>query len=145
MASVALLNHRGNPEPSPEIQRRLRAVHPRLELRFLQGMTTHWAICLRWDERDERWKHIQSQEIDPNRAIDIVGYLPADCSLEDAPSHLQRCLRQFPKEEVQRIADHVVDFNEHDALRPQVEAALAEVLDRPDPSGTTKTRRTRKT
>lgn len=139
-APVALLNHRGNPEPSPEIQRRLQAVHPRLELRFIQGIATHWAICLRWEDNDHRWQHIQSQEVNPNRSIDIVGYLPMDCSLDEAPAHLAKSLRQFPKEEVRRIADYVVEFNEHEALRPAVEAALIEVLDNPDPTGTAKRR-----
>lgn len=137
---VAILNHRGNPEPSPDIQRRLRAVHPRLELRFIRGMTTHWAICLQWAENDDRWRHIQSQEVDPMRSIDIVGYLPVDCPLDQAPAHLAKSLRQFPKEEVRRIADFMTEFNENEALRPAVEAALIEVLDNPDPTGTAKRR-----
>ena len=144
MSSPVVLNHRGTPEPSSEIQRRLRAVHPRLSLRYVDAFTEHWAVCMGWEESDPRWKHIQSQEIDPLRSVDIVGYLPMTCSIDEAPAYLERSLRQFPREDVQRVADHVMAFNEQAPLAQAVEEAIAEVLDSPDPSGTGKRGRKKK-
>jgi hypothetical protein len=138
-----VLNHRGTPEPSSDIQRRLSAVHPRLFLQYIQGADRHWAICMRWDETDERWKHIQSQHIDPNRSLDIVGYLPMDCSLEEAPSYLGRALRTFPRSDVQGLADRLMHFNETAPLNAAVESAIAEVLDSADPSQTAPRKRGR--
>lgn len=140
MSSPVVLNHRGTPEPSSEIQRRLAVVHPRLSLKHIDGVDQHWAICMRWDEQDERWQHVQSQEIDPNRSIDIVGYLPLDCSPEEAPAYLAKALRQYPKADVQALTDRVVTFNETVPLAAAIESAITEVLDQPDPSHTPKRR-----
>ena len=140
MSSPVVLNHRGTPEPSSEIQRRLRAVHPRLSLRYVDAFHEHWAICMGWEDSDPRWQHVQSQDIDPLRSMDIVGYLPMRCTLDEAPAYLERSLRQFPRQDVQRVADHLMHFNETAPLNAAVEQAIAEVLDSPDPSGTAKRR-----
>ena len=134
---AVILNHRGTPEPSSEVQRRLAGVHPRLSLKFIDGVDHHWAICMRWDETDTRWAHVQSQDIDPNRSMDIIGYLPMDCPLDQAPAYMGKVLRQFPRADVQRIADRMAEFNLSAPLKTAVEEAIAEVLDRPDPSATT--------
>jgi hypothetical protein len=144
MSSPVVLNHRGTPEPSSEIQRRLAAVHPKLSLRYIDGADEHWAICLGWEENDPRWQHIQSQEIDPNRSMDIVGYLPMGCSLEEAPSYLTKALRQYPKQDVQSLVDRVMAFNSTTPVQQAVESALTEVLDSANPSGTPKRRRSSK-
>lgn len=138
-----LVNALGRPEPSSEIQRRLAAVHPRLSLRFIDTFDAHWAICMRWDENDPRWQQVQSQEVDPNRSMDIVGYLPMTCSVAEAPAYLERALRQFPREDIQRVADHVMAFNQTTPLQAAVKEAMADVLDMADPSG--KARRGRRT
>jgi hypothetical protein len=140
MTSPVVLNHRGTPEPSSDIQRRLAAVHPRLSLKYIDGADQHWAITMRWDDHDPRWGMVQSQELDPNRSMDIIGYLPMDCGAEEAPSYLGRALRQYPKDDVQQLADRVLTFNETVPMADAVNAAIAEVLDNPDPSGTAKRR-----
>lgn len=140
MSSPVVLNHRGTPEPSSEIQRRLMAVHPRLSLKYINGVDHHWAICMRWDEGDERWQHVQSQEIDPNRSIDIIGYLPLACPPDEAPAYLTKALRQYPKADVQALTDRVVAYNDTVPLAAAIETAIAEVLDQPDPSHTPKRR-----
>lgn len=139
-----LVNALGRPEPSPEVQRRLRAVHPNLFLRFIDGLNSSWAICWAWPENDRRWSTVQSGEISPDRAFDIVGYLAMDCSLDEAPSYLHRVLRTFPKEEVSQLADRILRFNETEALNEQVNEVLKELTDSPDPTGLTKTRRGKK-
>lgn len=140
MTVPVVLNHRGTPEPSSDIQRRLSEVHPRLSLKYVEGADEHWAICMRWDETDARWQHVQSQELDPNRSLDIIGYLPMKCGVDEAPAYLSKALRQYPKADVQALTDRVVAFNETAPIAAAMDAALAEVLDNPNPSGTAKRR-----
>lgn len=140
MTSPVVLNHRGTPEPSSDIQRRLTVVHPRLSLKFIDGATEHWAICMRWDETDERWQHVQSQEIDPNRSMDIIGYLPMTCTVDEAPAYLTKALRQYPKADIQALTERVIAYNETTPIAQAMDAAIAEVLDNPNPSGTPKRR-----
>jgi hypothetical protein len=140
MSSPVVLNHRGTPEPSSEIQRRLTAVHPRLSLLYVDGLDEHWAICLRWDENDARWGKVQSQVIDPTRSIDIIGYLPMACSVDEAPAYLERAFRFFPREDVNGLVDRIMHFNSTAPAQAAMEQAIAEVLDSPDPSGTAKRR-----
>lgn len=141
---AVILNTLGRPEPSPEVTRRLLAIDRGLFLRFLPHLGTQWAVCWSWPENDRRWAGVRDGSVDPSKAFDIVGYLPMDCRVEEAPAYLERMLRSFPKEEVAALADRVTAFNDQQALRPQVEAAVADILDRPDPTGRTKTRRARK-
>jgi hypothetical protein len=42
---------------------------------------------------------------------------------------------------VSALADRVASFNAQQALDPHIEAAIADVLDNPDPTGKSKTRR----
>ena len=140
MTSPVVLSHRGTPEPSSEIQRRLRQVHPRLELRFIDGIDAHWAICLLWAENDPRWRHIQSQAIDPNRSMDIIGYLPMQCGVSEAPAYLERSLREYPSDEVRNISRDVLQYNMVQPMQQAMQHAVAEVLDNPNPSAQPKRR-----
>ena len=139
-----ILNALGTPEPSADVSRRLRAIDDKLFLRFIPFLPEHWAICRGWDERDERWAQIQSGDASPDSAHEIIGYLPMGCSQAEAPAYLERSLRSYPKEEIAKLADRVVAFNQQDAMQEQVQAAIADVLDAPDPTGKTKVRRGRK-
>jgi hypothetical protein len=140
MTSPVVLNHRGTPEPSSEIQRRLTAVHPRLSLKYIDGADQHWAITMRWDEHDPRWGMVQSQELDPNRSLDIIGYLPMACGMDEAPAYLAKAIRQYPKADIQALTERVIAFNETTPIANAMDAALAEVLDNPNPAGTPKRR-----
>lgn len=131
MPSPVVLNHRGAPEPSSEIQRRLRAVHPRLFLRYVDVFDAHWALCMRWDEHDRRFGDMQQQTLDPDRAFDIIGYLPMDCPPDQAPAYIERSLRQYPVEEVRRIADYVESYNASAPVTAALESAIADVLENP--------------
>jgi hypothetical protein len=135
MNTTVLLNSAGTPEPSPEIQRRLRKVHPGLHLRLLGVTNEHWTICMGWPENDSRREWIQRGEYDPDKAYDIIGYLPLDCSVDQAPALLERSLRAYPKEEMSRIAENVTAYNSSAPVQEAVESAIAEVLDSADPSG----------
>lgn len=137
-----LLNAQGRPEPSPEVTRRLLAIDPGLFLRFMDHVGAFWAVCWAWPKSDARWEGVRDGSVDPAKAFDIVGYLPMDCPVESAPAYLERMLRTFPKEEVQRMANGVEAFNSsRGALSGLVDQAIGEVLDSSDPTGLTKKRR----
>lgn len=136
-----LLNERGTPEPSPDIQRRLRAIHPRLSLKYVTAAPSHWAVTLGWDDSDPRNERVRTGKLPIGSAYDIIGYLPMDAGVDDAPGYLARMFRQYPMEHVQSIADHVAQFNATAPVQQAVESAVAEVLDSANPAGTPKARR----
>lgn len=139
-----LLNSAGRPEPSPEIQRRLAAITPRLQLQWLAGIGQNvWAVCLKWAEGDRRWEWVQKGRTDPAMALDIIGYLPRDCGPEQAPPYLEKMMREFPREDVRRMTDAVAQWNQTEAGKDEVEQAIAAVLDSPDPSQTAPRKRGR--
>lgn len=140
-----LLNAQGRPEPSPEVTRRLLAIDPGLFLRFMDHVGSFWAVCWAWPKSDARWEGVRDGSVDPAKAFDIVGYLPMDCPVESAPAYLERMLRTFPKEEVQRMANGIEAFNSSGrATSGLVDQAIGEVLDGADPTGRMKVRRGRR-
>jgi len=126
---TVLLNSTGQPEPSIETSRRLRALHAGLHLKFLGSGDTFWSVCMTWEPEDPRWATVQSGEISPERAFDIIGYLPMLCSVDEAPGYLERTFRQYPKDEVRRMADFVEQFNATQPISQAADAALTEALD----------------
>jgi len=138
-----LLNSTGRPEPSPEVSRRLKAIHAGLHLRFMADGDGFWSVCMAWDPEDTRWGTVQSGEISPDRAFDIIGYLPLDCPADQAPPYLERMFRTWPNAKVQRMADKVNSFNAGVAS-DMAEQALAEVLDMADPSASKSGKRSKK-
>ena len=129
-----LYNSAGRPEPSPEIARRLKAIDAGLKLQWITGVAGNWAVTMRWPEHSPKWARVQSNEVSPDRAFDILGWLPMDCPLDEAPALIERMLRTFPSEDVQKLANAVQGWNDTKAGQAEVEQAIAEVLDMPDPS-----------
>ena len=121
------------------IQRRLREIHSGLHLRMIQGS---WGVCMSWRDNDARREWIQTEAYDPAKAYDIIGYLPMDCPPDMAPAYLAKMFREFPREDVNRMLDAMDALNDQPA-QAAVEAAIAEVLDSADPSGTAKRKRGR--
>jgi hypothetical protein len=72
--------------------------------------------------------------------MDIIGYLPMDCTLDEAPAYLFKAIRQYPKAEIQALTERVIAFNETTPIANAMEQAIAEVLDNPNPAGTPKRR-----
>jgi hypothetical protein len=126
-----LLNSAGKPEPPTYVVARLRALHAGLHLRFVEHTGEHWAVCMTWEPEDRRWEQVQQGQTDPTAAYDIIGYLPMLCSADEAPAYLERTLRQYPKDEVRRMADFVQQYNETAPVAAATEAALAEALEQP--------------
>lgn len=139
MAPV-LLNSAGVPEPSSEVQRRLRAIHPRLSLKYVVVAPSSWAVTLEWAENDERRERVRTGRLDPASAYDIIGYLPMDAAVEEAPAYLSRMFREYPLDHVRNIADHVENFNATAPVQAAVEAAAAAVLDNANPTAAPKRR-----
>lgn len=94
--AVLVVNERGVPQAPADVVARLRAIDPRLELRCYRfGITDQWAPVWRWDERDPRMARVQSGEIDPAAAVDILGYLPLDCTPANAVGYIERMLKSM--------------------------------------------------
>lgn len=138
--SAILLNERGIPEPSLDIQRRLRAIHPRLALRFVIVAPSSWAVTLAWDDNDARKEKVRAGTVSLDSAYDIIGYLPMDASVDEAPAYLSRMFREYPVEHVRNIADHVANFNATAPVQAAVEAATSAVLDSANPTAAPKRR-----
>lgn len=137
MPNPVLLNSAGNPEPSADIQRRLRQVHPGLSLRFNPEDRSRWMVTMEWSDGDPRWEMAQRQEIARDATYDIVGRLPLDCGVDEAPAYLERSLRTYPREAVKSLTQSVARFNAG-VLAETADKAIAEVLDAPDPASTRK-------
>ncbi len=130
---VILVNPAGIPEPSPEIQRRLREVHGGLKLRLIDTGVPTWSVCMEWQSDDRRWEWVQTESYDPKMAYDIIGYLPLGCSPDEAPSYLSKMIRTFPREDIQRLSDSVENYNTG-VVTSAVEEAIGDMLDSSDPS-----------
>ena len=128
---AVLLNAAGQPEPPTHVVARLRALHAGLHLKFLDYTAQHWAVCMAWEGGDRRWERVQQGEIGPQSAHDIIGYLPLDCSPEEAPAYLERVFRQYPKDEVRNMADYVQQYNADAPVDAAIEEALVEALEAP--------------
>lgn len=125
MPAPVLVNDRGLPEPSPEIARRLRQVDPRLFL-AKSPFAYAWQIRQTWAEGDPRWRLAQEGHLDPTNTFDIVGTLPLECSVEEAPAYLARQFGEVRDAgERQRWLDKVARFNASgEAQRAEVEEAV---------------------
>lgn len=88
------VNERGVPQAPADVVRRLRALDPGLSLTcYRWGITDSWAVVYAWAENDPRRARIQSGELPPDAAIDILGYLPLDARPEDAIGVVGRSLK----------------------------------------------------
>ena len=111
MPAPVLVNDRGLPEPSPEIARRLRQVDPGLFL-AMSPFSPVWQIRRTWPEGDPRYRLAQAGELDPNNTFDIIGTLPLDCSVEEAPAYLAQTFGQVADaSERKRWLDKVTQYN----------------------------------
>ena len=136
MPGPVIFGASGNPEPSPEIQRRLQAIHPRLFIEFMAVTGSHWGVYLKWAQGDARWEKVQKGFISEDKARDRIGNLPLDCGAEEAPGYLSKMFREYPREDVRNMADAILQYNMTAPVAQAAEEAMAEVMDMPDPSQT---------
>lgn len=122
-----LYNAYGNPEPSPEIQRRLRALDPRLFLEYLPDFAKHWAVKCRWRHDDRRWEKVQTGQVPESAAADIVCWLPIDCSADEAPAYLERSLGVFSQRHADRLMFDLERWNSAGVQSQQVEDVMQDL------------------
>ena len=127
--SVILYNASGNPEPSPDIQRRLRALDHRLYLEFMPDFNRHWAVKCRWREDDRRWERVRTGAANERQAADIVGWLPIDCSVDEAPAYLEKSLGKYSQTMADRVLFDVERWNGNTVQEEQLGGVLRELAD----------------
>jgi hypothetical protein len=106
---------------------RLQEVDERLGL-FFSMPTRCWALTLEWSASDPRRERVQRGELAPNKAYDILCYLPADASADEAYGYLVRSLKAWNgnKAEVDELLRNVARYNvgvRRAILAPTVELA----------------------
>ena len=124
-----LLNALGKPEPSPEIQRRLRALDPRLYIEFLDSFSKHWSIRCKWRSDDPRWHRVQSGKIPESEASDIIGWIPMDCSIDEAPAYVEKTLRRHSIQTAERVLFDIEKWNSGGAVAQHTDDMMAELAD----------------
>lgn len=124
-----VLNQHGTPEPPSDLLARLRRVHPALSLRWSQMPGRPWAMTWEWPETDARWERVRKGDISQTSAFDIIGYLPADCPLDQAGAYVEASLKHYPRDEVRRLCERVSKWNATEVPAQQVQEVLSATLD----------------
>lgn len=99
----------GKPIPPAELSTRIaQQIGPGWFLRYLSAA---WAVCRTWPPNDRRWEGVKTGENDPAFAWDIIGYLPMECAVDEAPAYLERMLRTDSRADVQAKSHVLGDWN----------------------------------
>ena len=133
MPLSVIVNDRGTPEPPTEVVRRLRAVDPKLTIRW--GGWGYWELIQEWKDDDPRWRLVQAGQYDPARAYVIIGTIPNSCSTDEVPAYVERLLRQWPDaEDAKRMLDKMDSYHTgtateqvQEVVEEAIEATVAEV------------------
>jgi hypothetical protein len=133
MPLSVIVNDRGTPEPPTDVVRRLRAVDPKLTLRW--GPWGAWQLVREWRSGDRRWERVQTERYDPAMAFDVIGHIPNDCSTEQVPAYVERLLREWGNaDEAKRMLDQMDHYHTgtatadvQEAVEEAIEATVAEV------------------
>lgn len=133
MPGPVLVNPRGMLEPSPEVRRRLRQVHPGLDLKYSPASTHAWLITMDWAPGNERWQWVKDGTTNPADAWDTIGYLPLHCGVDDAPQYLHKALREHPVDAVKQLTGRLQHYNDLVAQQQVAEVTEA-VMSAPDPT-----------
>lgn len=115
------------PEVPPAAAARLREADPALSLRYIQSAAgAYWAFMRDWDDHDPRRARVQSQEIAPDAAKDMVATLPGDVSPDEAGAFVEKFFFKSddPKKDAVRMAAESVR-REQAAQAKQMESFLA--------------------
>jgi hypothetical protein len=125
--SVILFGADGAPQPPQDILRRLRAVDPRLGMKYTKHVPeTPWSVTLSWDENDPRRESVRNQTIAEANAVDIVARLPMDCGLHEAAAYITRRMAMWPREDINALVNKMDSFTQAATVG---DAAVAEVIE----------------
>lgn len=106
-----LLNSRGHQEASSDIQRRLKQVHPALNMVWMPAMG-RFALTYAWPESDPRWQKVQRGELGMDACYDLWGWAPDGMRDEDAYQFLVQTLRRNTgNEDARKLLDRVYAYN----------------------------------
>lgn len=90
--SGALVTVRGEPQPSPEVERVLRMADERWFLKFAPLPKPHWNVCQRWLPDDQRRRLIRDCILPRDAAFDVLCYCPADVRADEALAYIEQRL-----------------------------------------------------
>ena len=77
--------------PPDHVVRRLKAVSPRLDLRWMTGAhIPYWAVTEEWPQGDPRWAKVQSGEVPRHMAFGIAHIFQLDVSTEDMGAYIEQ-------------------------------------------------------
>lgn len=118
----------GIPVPPSDITDRIQKTWPgeRLDLRYLHAS---WAVIRHWPESDPRWRWVREESYNPNFAWDNIGNLPITCSVEEAPAFMERMFRQDSRDDIQKLADKIADWNVFERQEETVAELVAATRD----------------
>lgn len=75
-----------------------------------------WYVVTKWPENDKRWQMVKWGQIDPENAFDVLGQLPPDCPIEQAPGYLAKQLTRR-NGTPGRVCDEVEKWNQEQQIR----------------------------
>jgi hypothetical protein len=99
----------GRPQPPSELLARLRRFDDRLGLHYTKAA---WAITERWRTEDRRWEWVRNGSVPEAMAFDICGYLPINCSLDEAPAYIERELHSYTPDQYLKLRAAVAHWND---------------------------------
>lgn len=112
---MTLVDTVGRPIPPSGMVERLQQVHPNLGLRaFPQrdtGNTLLWGITYRWEVNDPRWQWVRSGKQSEDEAMDVVCFLPSDCSADQAYGYFVNNVKHGPTEDIRKLLNRVGEYN----------------------------------
>jgi len=126
-STVVLFGADGAPQPPQDILRRLRAVDPRMGIRYTKHVpNAPWSITLSWHENDPRREAVRTQRVSEEDAVDIIARLPMDCNVNDAAAYIARRMAMWPGEDVNALLKKMDLFTQSADVG---ETAVAEVME----------------
>lgn len=130
MPLSVIVNDRGTPEPPTDVVRRLRAVDPKLTLRW--GPWGAWQLVREWRSGDRRWERVQTERYDPAMAFDVIGHIPNACSVDEVPAYVERLLREWSNADeatqMLKAMDHYHTGTATSAVAEAVQEAIEETV-----------------
>lgn len=70
---------------------------------------------------------MQTGAVPESSAADIVGWLPVDCPVDEAPAYLERSLSVFSEKQADRVLFDVERWNSSGARSEQMEEVLSDL------------------
>lgn len=123
----------GRPLPPSDIARRLERIDNTLGMVYVQmgaNGTGTWAITKKWTPNDPRRAHIQAGNVAPDSDWDVIAYLPADCSVDQAYGYFVSRMKVSTREDVRHMLNNLHKWNEAQTdanWQPVMDEAMSQV------------------